>query len=52
MTPERIAKLERAVKAGMALRKVMEDIAPASRMLSVPREAVVKYDEVMKELAG
>ncbi len=50
ITKARLEKLERAVKAAIWLRKQFEDISEATRMLSVPREAVDRFDQVMKEL--
>lgn len=52
VAPERLAKLERAVKAAIGLRRYIEDIAPEAnmKMLSVPREAVEKFDAIMIEL--
>lgn len=47
---ERIEKLERAVKAGLWLRKQIDDPVPFSKMLMVPREAVERYDAAIKEL--
>lgn len=47
----RVAKLERAVRAGIALRKAMEDLRPFMKMLSVPRAAVEQYDAIIEELS-
>ncbi len=54
VAPDRLAKLERAVKAAIGLRRYIEDIAPEAnmKMLSVPREAVEKFDAIIAQLTG
>lgn len=46
----RIQKLEKAVQAGLGLRKAMEMLVTNGPMYSVAREVVEKYDEVIESL--
>ena len=48
--PDRAERLERAVKAGMRLRKACEELVPDGPAFSVRREAVEAYDATIKEL--
>jgi len=41
-------KLETMVRAGLRLRKAIEEVTPIAKMLSVPREAVEAFDETLE----
>jgi len=45
---ERTVKLETMVRAGLRLRKAIEEVTPIAKMLSVPREAVEAFDETLE----
>ena len=47
---ERFKRFTIAVKAALALRAAFEEIAPYHKMMSVPREAVSKFDAVIDDL--
>lgn len=47
----RMAKLERAVKAALAMRAAMEDVGSPVSNLLVSRGIVAEFDAVIKELS-
>lgn len=48
----RIAKLEEAVRAGLRLRRTLEDLGEPVSCLMAPRDEVARYDAAMAKLAG
>ena len=48
--PDRTAKLEKAVRAAIGLRKSFVDDGPHTQYLSAPRATVERFDAVIEEL--